>query len=427
MLRLPFILRCPQELGSLRSTWRTLVTGSSFQSSSKNDGSDEAATDQLEQSEKTESSSQSDNTTVNQGAEDSKDVKKEAAKAKLASLLSSLQKNTQRYSNDAKRDVREKSPNKQHYAGHNMGHKTPQFFIELSRPRSNQQQAAKETLTEEQKELKEGYKSVGPQFAEAVKSVSEEVGGGTTTQSELLTSLKKWKMGETLTDSASASNMKDLLSTMTAEKRKPTWSDQHSASSDLLGTQRRDQDYTRPRQRNAFTDRLGTQGRQPMLTVGLFDAEPLNIFPVEPPAAEVGPASLLPTWDSLAARDLERCTTRPPANQYQEFIQWTNQGKIWTFPIDNEVGLQEEKSVPFHEHIFLERYIASWCSRTGPVAHFMELVCVGLSKNPHVSVQRKHQVLDWYMEYFEEKRSLLEELGAIRTNENKETVGEDAS
>ena len=75
-------------------------------------------------------------------------------------------------------------------------------------------------------------------------------------------------------------------------------------------------------------------------SVDLFGAEPLGIFP--PPSAGSAPkmsSSLhMPTWDSLAAHSLESSLQQSPANHWQELIQWTNQGKVWTFPIDNEVG-----------------------------------------------------------------------------------------
>ena len=31
-------------------------------------------------------------------------------------------------------------------------------------------------------------------------------------------------------------------------------------------------------------------------------------------------------------------TEFPPHNGFEEMIQWTKEGKLWTFPIDNEAG-----------------------------------------------------------------------------------------
>lgn len=45
----------------------------------------------------------------------------------------------------------------------------------------------------------------------------------------------------------------------------------------------------------------------------------------------------------------------------------------------------------------------------------MELVCVGLSKNPFYTVQEKKDHIMWYKEYFETKKDLLTEVGAWET------------
>jgi len=46
----------------------------------------------------------------------------------------------------------------------------------------------------------------------------------------------------------------------------------------------------------------------------------------------------LKTWAALEQRELKALTTCPPANIFQELILWTEQGKLWKFPIDNEQG-----------------------------------------------------------------------------------------
>lgn len=46
----------------------------------------------------------------------------------------------------------------------------------------------------------------------------------------------------------------------------------------------------------------------------------------------------LKTWAALEQRELKALTTHPPANIFQELILWTEQGKLWKFPIDNEQG-----------------------------------------------------------------------------------------
>uniref|UniRef100_A0AC34F065 Small ribosomal subunit protein mS31 n=1 Tax=Panagrolaimus sp. ES5 TaxID=591445 RepID=A0AC34F065_9BILA len=107
-----------------------------------------------------------------------------------------------------------------------------------------------------------------------------------------------------------------------------------------------------------------------------------------------------------------------PKNAIEEQILWTEQGKMWPYPIDNEYKLGEEEEISFMDHIFLEPYLAKHnLPKTGPVAHFMELVCVGLSKNPFMSVTKKHEHLDAFAQYFNpkqcEKISELHELEQI--------------
>lgn len=46
----------------------------------------------------------------------------------------------------------------------------------------------------------------------------------------------------------------------------------------------------------------------------------------------------LKTWATLEQRELKALTTYSPANIFQELILWTEQGKLWKFPINNEQG-----------------------------------------------------------------------------------------
>jgi small subunit ribosomal protein S31 len=119
-------------------------------------------------------------------------------------------------------------------------------------------------------------------------------------------------------------------------------------------------------------------------------------------------------WDKLHERDLKLAVTHPPKNYFEQMILWTEQHKVWKFPIDNEQDLQEEKKVPFTEHVFLDKYLEPWCPTKGPLRHFMELVCVGLSKNPYLTVEAKREHIEWFKNYFEDKKQLLQEVGAIQ-------------
>lgn len=72
------------------------------------------------------------------------------------------------------------------------------------------------------------------------------------------------------------------------------------------------------------------------------------------------------------------------------------------------LGLDDEAKIYFTEHIFLDKHLESWCPTKGPVRHFMELVCVGLSKNPYYTVQQKIDHINWFKQYFDEKKDILQ-------------------
>lgn len=151
----------------------------------------------------------------------------------------------------------------------------------------------------------------------------------------------------------------------------------------------------------------------PVKIEDIYSAQPSGIFSKAHFIEESSAVSGLATWDMLYEKELELAVTHPPANGFQQMIQWTKQGKVWQFPIDNEQGLDEEAQVGFHEHVFLEPHLKPWCPRRGPVRHFMELVVVGLSKNPYLTVEQKKEHINWFRDFFEAKRSILIDTGAI--------------
>jgi len=100
-------------------------------------------------------------------------------------------------------------------------------------------------------------------------------------------------------------------------------------------------------------------------------------------------------------------------NAYEEAIELTEQGKIYTFPINNEQGMEEENHVPFYKHVFLESKLneGGWCAKRGPVRNFMIAVCSSLSMNPYLTVSEKEEHITWFRDYFIEKQDLLHQLG----------------
>jgi len=163
----------------------------------------------------------------------------------------------------------------------------------------------------------------------------------------------------------------------------------------------------------------GRKQQEDHIPIDLFGEEPFGIFtqPIDKSSQETGVEAggrqQLRMWRACAQRELRILSTPSPRNALEEMIAWTEQGKLWHFPIDNEQGLDYSND-PFHEHVFLEHHLEPWCPPRGPVRHFMELVCVGLSKNPYITTKKKRDTITWFKDYFERPESfeILDAIGA---------------
>ncbi|XP_046959317.1 28S ribosomal protein S31, mitochondrial [Vanessa cardui] len=173
--------------------------------------------------------------------------------------------------------------------------------------------------------------------------------------------------------------------------------------------------YSQRKQKTTFEKKRSLP--QP-LAMDVFSGEPLGIFKTK----QENYGTKLDVWDHLSQRELLLATSQPPANYFQKMIQWTEQGKVWKFPIDNEQGIEEEQNVHFSEHIFLDAHLEGWCPTKGPIRHFMELVCVGLSKNAFYTVKEKRDHIMWYKEYFESKQDILTDIGVWETQPTSEAA-----
>ncbi|KAI1729496.1 mitochondrial 28S ribosomal protein s31 domain-containing protein [Ditylenchus destructor] len=111
----------------------------------------------------------------------------------------------------------------------------------------------------------------------------------------------------------------------------------------------------------------------------------------------------LPIWRELDGEVHEQAKLGlGPRNGFEEQIRWTKEGKTWQYPITNEgVHMPSEERVGFVDHVLLDRY---WAEHRVPkntaVEQFMELVLVGLSKNPHMTIQKKQRHINWFANFF---------------------------
>ena len=53
----------------------------------------------------------------------------------------------------------------------------------------------------------------------------------------------------------------------------------------------------------------------------------------------------------------------------------------------------------------------------------MELVIIGLSKNPYFTVKQKHKHIDWFRQYFSNKEEVLREAKALPEDFRFESTG----
>ncbi|KAL6038982.1 hypothetical protein STEG23_007112 [Scotinomys teguina] len=140
----------------------------------------------------------------------------------------------------------------------------------------------------------------------------------------------------------------------------------------------------------------------------LFKGKRLSIFDVKAFADEAPEPEPSPSlWEIEFAKQLARVGEQPVGNGFEEMIQWTKEGRLWEFPVNNEAGFDDDGS-EFHEHIFLDKYLEGF-PKQGPIRIFMELVTNGLSKNPYLSVKQKVEHIEWFRSYFNEKRDILKE------------------
>lgn len=151
-----------------------------------------------------------------------------------------------------------------------------------------------------------------------------------------------------------------------------------------------------------------------------------------------------PIWEKYEQNELTRISSIPPRNAFEEMIQWTKDGILWKFPIDNEQGLfvffckikvqlfifffnidiGSEADVPFYEHVLLERHLNDF-PNSPLIRQFMELVCVGLGRNPYWTVEQKLEHINWFRKFFNEKMNVFNETvhtGAIKTSAPSSTT-----
>ncbi|KAL4716824.1 hypothetical protein ACJJTC_012635 [Scirpophaga incertulas] len=241
-------------------------------------------------------------------------------------------------------------------------------------------------------------------ITKAAGEVAQALGGDIKqTESELLSKV----LGKI---NKSSTSLSDILIGMKVDRSKETDEPQPTRGQQVrrIVDKARDLPTMRYQTKNTReTKPWSMKNVQETISVSLHSNDSLGIFT----SKEANYGTQLDVWETLQERQLTLATTQPPTNYFEKMIQWTEQGKVWKFPINNEQGLEQEQNVHFSEHVFLDAHLEGWCPTRGPVRHFMELVCTGLSKNAFYTIQEKKDHIMWYKEYFESKKSILKEVG----------------
>ncbi|XP_062910450.1 28S ribosomal protein S31, mitochondrial [Mobula hypostoma] len=219
-------------------------------------------------------------------------------------------------------------------------------------------------------------------------------------ESELLQQLRKHESETEAQKNGDVSNIGNIIANMKVGKRPGARAGFRSANQ--IHFDEDGQGYVPPR---GVTSEFNALKKRK----GIYTGKRLNIFPAHTESENVPETvARLSLWDIELANEIATLSEQLPRNGFEEMIQWTKEGKLWQFPINNEAGLEEEESVEFHEHIYLEKHLHGF-SQEGPIRHFMELVVNGLSKNPYLTVQQKIEHIDWFRQYFQGKQDILNE------------------
>ncbi|NWI22976.1 RT31 protein, partial [Sula dactylatra] len=241
---------------------------------------------------------------------------------------------------------------------------------------------------------------LNPELVEAASAVASSLPlNKKQTESELLAQLRRHEETTDKQKKGGTINLRNVISEMAVKRQSPAQRGVRISSRLSLDL---DEDGRRIR-----SERLSPQSfdSRRSLKVG----RRLNIFTKASTETEntLKTVSSPTIWDLEFAKEIGAITAQPPRNGFEEMIQWTKEGILWEFPIDNEAGMEDDAE--FHEHIFLEKHLEDF-PKQGPIRHFMELVICGLSKNPYLSVKQKIEHIEWFQKYFEEKKELLKEI-----------------
>ena len=156
-----------------------------------------------------------------------------------------------------------------------------------------------------------------------------------------------------------------------------------------------------------LTSLLKVMKKEPSRTPDELASKSLKLFRSE---RQIGREKNKKLWSDLEQEELNLLEQKSPKNAFEEMINWTNEGKLWKYPINNEEGLADlgEKE-RFDEHVFFDDLIEQSPDKQ-PIREFMNDAALGLSKNPYMTAERKRSYLQFYNDYFNQNKDLVDTL-----------------
>ncbi|NWH79775.1 RT31 protein, partial [Piaya cayana] len=174
-------------------------------------------------------------------------------------------------------------------------------------------------------------KPLNPELVEAVAAVASSLPlNKKQTESELLAQLRRHEETTDKQKKGGIVNLRNVISEM-AVKRQPQA--QRGARISNRVSLDLDEDGQGLRRRRSSLQSFDSRS--------LKGGKRLNIFTKASKETETALETVSsPTiWDLEFAKAIAAITAQPPRNGFEEMIQWTKEGILWEFPIDNEVGM----------------------------------------------------------------------------------------
>ncbi|XP_074422873.1 small ribosomal subunit protein mS31 isoform X2 [Larus michahellis] len=174
-------------------------------------------------------------------------------------------------------------------------------------------------------------KPLNPELVEAVSAVASSLPHNKKqTESELLAQLRRHEETTEKQKKGGTINIRKVISEMSVKRQSPAERGVRISSRISLEL---DEDGRRIK-----PGRLSSQSfdSRRSLKVG----RRLNIFTKASKETEnaLKTVSSPTIWDLEFAKEIAAITAQPPRNGFEEMIQWTKEGILWEFPIDNEAG-----------------------------------------------------------------------------------------